>query len=226
MTPARRSFALLVALVLVAAHAVAQGAARDPASLVAAIGSAKGERRATFIEIKTSSLLYAPLESRGTLLFRAPDLLEKITTSPQRERIRIEGDTLTVEGAPIRGQAQRRVIALSDVPLLAPLVESLRATLAGDLPALQRHYEVSLVRERWPIADENTRRDPRNDAAKKLAGALAGAAAWTLMMVPRDPALRGAIERVLMHGVGAEIVLVEFAEVSGDRTQLWITPVR
>jgi hypothetical protein len=200
---------------------------RDPASLLNAIGrlSSAGERRAAFVEIKTSALLNAPLESRGTLVFRAPDVLEKLTTTPQRERLRIEGGTLTVDGAPIRGQIERRVIALADVPLLVPLVESLRATLAGDLPALQRHYDVAVVRERRQI-DGSTRPALRSDAAKKIVSALSSASAWTLALVPRDPALRGTIERVLMHGIDAEIALVEFIEVSGDRTQLWITPIR
>lgn len=222
-----RELFLLAALALSASGAPAQNVDRDPASLLNTIGrhSSAGERRAAFVEIKTSALLNAPLESRGTLVFRAPDVLEKITTVPQRERLRIEGGTLTVDGTPIRGQLERRVIALAEVPLLVPLVESLRATLAGDLPALRRHYDVTVVRERPPL-DDRTKLALRNDAVKKLAGALASTAAWTLMLVPRDPALRGSIERVLMHGIDAEIGLVEFIEVSGDRTQLWITPIR
>jgi hypothetical protein len=228
MNVARRVCVVLGALLITGAGARAQSFDRDPATLLQAIGklSGSGERRASFIEIKTSALLNAPLESRGTLVFRAPDVLEKITTSPQRERVRIEGGTLTLEGAPVRGQAQRRVLALADVPLLAPLAESLRATLAGDLAALQRHYEVALVRERRRFSDHTAKVALRDAAAARLAQALADQSAWTLALSPRDAALRGTVERVLMHGIDAEIGLVEFVEVAGDRTELWITPIR
>ena len=71
--------------------------------------------------------LKAPVESSGTLIFRAPDLLEKRTVEPQRESVRIEGNVVTYEGAPLGGNVQKRTFALSDAPLLAALIESLRA---------------------------------------------------------------------------------------------------
>lgn len=174
--------------------------ADDAAALIAAIGkdSARGERRASFVERKTSLLLNAPLESRGTLVFRAPDYLEKATTAPQRERIRIQGGSLTLEGAPVRGQSMQRTVAVADVPLLAPLIESLRATLAGDLPALKRYYDVVLVHENK---------------------------SWTLTLTPRDAALREAIARIVMRGAEAQVRGVEIYEVSGDKTDLVITPL-
>ena len=46
-------------------------------------------------------------------------------------------------GAAANGAAQKRTFSLSDAPLLAALIESLRATLGGDLRTLRRHYEVS-----------------------------------------------------------------------------------
>src|SRR5215204_7553048 len=92
------------------------------------------ERHARFVERKFSALTKAPLESRGTLAFRAPDTLERHTTEPQRESVRIEGETVTYEGV-LRGSVQKRTFALADAPQLAALIESLRSTLAGDLPA-------------------------------------------------------------------------------------------
>jgi hypothetical protein len=179
----------------------AAASANDAAALLAAMGkdSARGERRAAFVERKTSALLNVPLESRGTLVFRAPDYLEKLTTAPQRERVRIQGGTLTLEGAPVRGQSTQRTVAVAEVPMLAPLIESLRATLAGDLPALLRYYEVALTRD--------------------------GAKTWTLTLTPRETALREAIVRIVMRGADAQVRAVEIIEVSGDRTDLVITPL-
>lgn len=215
----RALWPLLLAALIAALPAHAREG--DAAPVLAAIGAASraGERRATFVEVKTSALLSVALESTGTLRFRAPDLLEKVTLTPQHERVRIEGDRLTIEAQAPNGELRQKSMRPSDVPQLVPLIESLRATLAGDVAALERHYEVAVVRE--PV-----RARPANDAARRIARSLADPLAWTLQLVPRDAALRASVERLLMHGVGGEIGLVEFVEASGDRTELWITPSR
>ena len=161
---------------------------------------ARRERQARFNERKFSALLKAPIESSGTLTFRAPDFLEKRTVEPQLESVRIEGNVVTYEGSPTGGAVQKRTFALSDVPLLAALSESLRATLAGDLPALRRHYDVS-----W-------------SAAQAPAG-------WQLTLVPRERALRDAVAKVVLRGAGNEVSAVEIVEASGDLTLMQITPL-
>ena len=158
------------------------------------------ERQARFTERKFSALLKAPVESSGTLVFRAPDVLEKRTVEPQRESVRIEGNVVTYEGAPLGGSVQKRTFTLSDAPLLAALIESLRATLAGDLPALRRHYDVS-----W--------------------SALQSPKGWQLTLAPREQALREAVAKVVMRGAGSEVSTVEIIEASGDSTLMQITPL-
>ncbi len=159
---------------------------------------ARRERQARFTERKFSALLKAPAESSGTLIFRAPNVLEKRTAEPKRESVRIEGNIVTYEGAPVRGDASKRTFALSDAPLLAALVESLRATLAGDLPALRRHYDV-------------TRSAPQ------------GRAGWELTLVPRERALLDAVARIVLRGSGGEVSSIEIVEVGGDLTLMQIT---
>jgi hypothetical protein len=156
------------------------------------------ERQARFTERKFSALLKAPVESSGTLVFRAPDLLEKHTVEPQRELVRIEGSVVTYESAAVRSGAQKRTFALSDAPLLAALIESLRATLAGDLAALRRHYDVS-----W-------------SAPQVQKG-------WQLTLVPRERALLDAVAKVVLRGAGSEISTVEIVEANGDLTLMQIT---
>lgn len=158
------------------------------------------ERQARFTERKFSALLKAPVESSGTLVFRAPDLLEKRTVEPQRESVRIEGNVVTYEGAPLGGNVQKRTFTLSDAPLLAALIESLRATLAGDLPALRRRYDVS------------------GSAPQSQKG-------WQLTLVPRERALLDAVAKVVLRGTGSEVSTVEIVEASGDFTLMQITPL-
>lgn len=169
----------------------------DLASLLALLGSQR-ERRAAFVERRYSALTRAPLESRGRLLFRAPDRLEKQTLSPQRETVRIDGGTVTIEGLPVRGVPERRSLQLADIPLLAALVESLRATLAGDLARLQRHYT-----PRFRVLERG----------------------WELVLAPVDAQLAAAVTRVVLRGRGDAVAMVEILEAGGDRTELSITPV-
>ena len=143
---------------------------------------ARRERQARFTERKFSALLKAPVESSGTLVFRAPDYLEKRTVEPLRETVTIDGNVVTYESAAARG-AQKRTFALSDAPLLAALIESLRATLAGDLPALRRHYDVSWSAPVPQVQDGG----------------------WQLTLVPRERALLDAVAKVVLRGAGTEV---------------------
>lgn len=93
-----------------------------------------------YAEKKHSSLLAAPLDSRGTLSFTKPDVVEKVVTAPRAERYRIAGDELTVTHG-----GRDRKMALSSQPLLAAFAASLRGVLAGDEALLRRHYELTLT---------------------------------------------------------------------------------
>ena len=163
---------------------------------------ARRDRQAQFNERKFSALLKEPVESSGTLLFRAPDLLEKRTVRPQRESVRIQGNVVTYEGAPLGGAVQKRTFALADAPLLAALSESLRATLAGDLPGLRRHYDVA-----WSAAPGP------------------GQKGWQLTLTPRERALRDAVARVVLRGTGSDVSTIEIVEASGDFTLMQIIPL-
>lgn len=191
---ARRRF--LIALGALCA-APARASDDELTRLFAELGTRR-ERHARFVERKFSALLKAPIESSGTMVFRAPDILERRTIEPQRELVRIQGSVVTYEGAAVRGQTQKRSFALADAPLLAALVESLRATLAGNLAELRRHYDVT----------------------KTGAGQ-----AWGLTLVPRERALRDAVERIQLRGAGSDVNEVEIVEASGDLTLLRIIPL-
>jgi hypothetical protein len=95
-------------------------------------------RSASYTEEQTLAVLDVPLESHGTLTFRAPDILEKSVANGGGS-YRVEGQQLQVE----QGGVQRQ-IALDSYPALAAFVASFRATLAGDQQTLERYYTVRL----------------------------------------------------------------------------------
>jgi hypothetical protein len=105
--------------------------------------------RSEYIEQQFSAMLKRPLESRGELIYDAPDRLEKRTIEPRSETLIVEGDQIVVE----RGR-HRHEFGLHDYPPIAPFVASLRATLAGDRAGLERAFRVEFGGSvaRWSMA--------------------------------------------------------------------------
>ena len=103
--------------------------------------AAAPERRASFREEKTLAALAQPLVSWGRLLYRRPAYMEKITTSPEPERLVVDGSRLVLTEA----QEPPRAIDLDSVPELRGLVDTVRGTLSGDLATLRRTFSVALA---------------------------------------------------------------------------------
>ena len=141
-----------------------------------------------FEETKYVAALTAPLIRRGTLHYVRPDRLEMRVDKPYFEKLEIAGDTLTVET-----RNGSRQLSLSSQPSVSAWVESMRATLAGDLASLARHYRIRLDGER---------------------------AAWKLQLEPQDKDLASVIARIEIDGSQAQISRISIEERQGDRTVL------
>ena len=141
---------------VLAASASAACAAWDLQQLMQNLSQNKSGQ-ATFVEKKYIAVLDKPVESSGELLYTAPDRLEKRTLKPKPESMIVSGNELVVE----RGRQKHRV-QLQNYPELAAFIDSIRGTLAGDLKALERNYQLSLegTAERW-TQFERKLADPR-----------------------------------------------------------------
>jgi outer membrane lipoprotein-sorting protein len=148
---------------------------------LAAVSASQGR----FTETRKAAMLTAPLVLKGTLAYRRPLYLERHVQSPYEERTIIEGSLVTIEDA--RG---KRTVQVPPGPLRA-LLESTRATLAGDLASLQRHYSIQVSGSRD---------------------------AWRLRLEPSDPALAAMVERIVFEGAGARVLRIEILEPTGDST--------
>ncbi len=177
----------LAALGLLAACRLAPAAPFGAAELMQALAAVPAAE-ARFTEVRQMEVLRAPLELRGTLRYERPDRLERRVTSPYQEVTRIEGDRVSVDN-PARGAP--RIYSLASLPAALALVEGLRATLAGDLATLERHYRVSL--------------EGRPEA-------------WTLKLAPRALALSGPVAEIRLSGSAARLERMEIDDRSGDRT--------
>jgi hypothetical protein len=158
--------------------------------------AARRERRSSFTEEKAIPELDIPLPSEGTLRWSAPDRLEKLTTWPIEEKISVTGGRLVYE-RPDRGI--RRDFPLEEQPEMAALVEAIRGTLAGDIAALRRHYEVEFAMQR--------------DGS------------WRMTLVPTSRRVRAAVQRIVVTGEGSEIRGVDTQGNAGV-TRMRIVPAR
>jgi hypothetical protein len=151
--------------------------------------------KARFVERKYLKMLDRPLELSGTLEYRAPDHLERRTLTPRPESFVVDGERLRLEDA----RGRKRTFALQDNPVLWAFVESMRATLKGDLAQLERFYSVALD---------------------------GGPEAWRLSLKPKQPRMSALISRIAIGGSGGRIDTVEVHEAQGDRSIMTISEER
>jgi outer membrane lipoprotein-sorting protein len=187
----------LALLVVLLAAPTAGNAANSPPPLsivelmqmLASVESAN----ARFVETRHSALLKAPLVLKGTLTYRRPDRVEKHVLAPYDERITVDGGRLTFEN---RTHNRRKSMSVSGAPGLAALIESIRATRAGDLPALQRYYALQVEGHRGQ---------------------------WTLTLKPLDSRTADYVVSLELSGAGARIGRITIEEASGDRSVMEIS---
>lgn len=149
--------------------------------------------RKKFTERKYMSVLTKPLESSGTLAYQAPARLEKHTLMPRDERLVLDHGIIVIESP--AGQV-RRTMMIDQYPAVGALVESIRATLAGDQKALERYYEPRL----------------EGDAAH-----------WRLQLLPLDAATREVVREIHIEGRDSQLGSIEILEASGDRSVMTVT---
>jgi len=169
---------------------VAFAAASDPLDALMHELAAHPSGHVTFTEVQHLAVLDRPLESSGELLYQAPDRLEKRIEKPRPEILVLAHGVLTAT----RGK-HTRTMELAAWPQVAPLLESLRATLTGDRPTLERIFSVELE---------------------------GNAARWTLRLTPRDPEAARVLTRVIITGENASLKTVEVLQTDGDRSLLTI----
>jgi hypothetical protein len=146
----------------------------------------------TFVEEHVLRVLDRPVESSGELLYDAPDRLEKRTLKPKPESLVLEHGVITAH----RGH-RTYVLNLSDYPQIVPLIDSIRATLAGDRAALERIFKI----------------DFEGDLTS-----------WQLLLAPFDPTIAKNVKQIRIAGARDAIHTVAIQQADGDRSLLTIGP--
>ena len=140
----------------------------------------------SYVQEDYFAILDRPVKSSGVLAYSAPDRLEKRTLKPKRESLVLQGDELTVQ----RGRRTYHM-QLSAYPQVAPLVDAVRDTLAGNEEGLERVFKVALT---------GTAED------------------WKLELEPLDKAVARKVRGVEIAGARDEIRSVTISQMDGDRS--------
>jgi hypothetical protein len=184
----RRPELLLIALAI---GALAPAYADDLDGLMQRLAQRK-HGHVNFVEKKYLSTLQRPLESSGELFYDAPDRLEKRSLSPRPESLLLEHGVLH-----LRLGRRERTLALADYPDVAPLIDSIRATLAGDRAALDRTFMVEFT-------------GPPSQ--------------WRLLLTPRDARVARTVRRIRIDGSEENLRDVEIVQPDGDRSVMTLGP--
>lgn len=148
------------------------------------------EARGKFVERKFLSVLNRPLESSGTMLYQAPAHLEKHTLAPKVESLVLDQGVLTIDS---KARNIKRTLVLQDYPAIWAFVESIRSTLAGDLPTLERFYKIEL----------------EGDAAH-----------WKMRLLPIEIKTREVMREIRINGHGNWVDNIETLETNGDHAHM------
>lgn len=146
----------------------------------------------TYVEKDYLSVLEGPLRSSGVLVYDAPAHLEKRTLSPKAESLVLDHGVVTIQ----RGRRSYH-FDLSAYPQVAPYVDAIRATMAGDLAALERVFQV------------------------KFDGSLAH---WELGLVPLDEKIARGAREIRIEGTQADVQSVQIEKPNGDRSVMTLGP--
>jgi outer membrane lipoprotein-sorting protein len=147
---------------------------------------------ADFTQTQYLAVLKQPQRSEGVLSYDAPDHLEQRTLKPHPQSAVLDHGVLTLT----RGSRQRTV-SLDEYPQLAPLIDSVRATLAGDLPSLERRFELRLT---------------------------GGLDHWQIDLTPRESGLALGVRQIQLSGERDRILQVEVQQAGGDHSLMIIKP--
>jgi hypothetical protein len=165
-------------------------AAEDDLDRLMALLAERVHGHVSFVEEDYLAVLERPVHSSGELFFDRPARLEKRTLAPHAASVILDHGTVTVEA---RGHTH--VVAMRDYPQVAPLVESLRATLAGDRQALEQIFQITFE------------------------GSLER---WTLTLVPLDAKLKGVAQRIRIDGARDELQTLNILLADGDHSVMTI----
>ncbi len=158
------------------------------------------EATLAFTEIRKSIFLIIDTELSGTITYRAPDFLEKVTETPYYERLLMDGDTLVLEKASSIGQNENHLIrqsySVNSHEVLKSVVEGFQSMMSGNHDELSTKYSFDFSGKRED---------------------------WQLRVRPRTEEILRHIEWIDLSGQDTEIQKIVTSQSDGDKSTLHLS---
>jgi hypothetical protein len=192
--PALLLLTLSARVIAASAGAAAPGGGTDSDTLarLMTLLSHRQHGSADFEQTQYLAALKQPARSSGVMTYDAPDHLEERTLKPRDQSVVLDHGTLTLQSG-----TRRRTLRLQDYPEIGSLVDSVRATLAGDRAALEQRFDL------------------------QLSGDLDH---WQLLLHARDPKVASVVDHIRIAGEQDAILQVEVQQSDGDHSLMTIRP--
>jgi len=139
-------------------------------------------------EEKHLAMLDVPLLQTGSLSYLAPDQFTRTLDGPPGGRFLVQGDQVTLEK-----KIANETHDLNSLPMIRAFIASFGATLAGDLPTLQRYYEISFS---------------------------GGQINWRMQLQPKEDQLAAYVTRIDLWGNSHKIGGMEIHQTNGDWSRM------
>jgi hypothetical protein len=186
--------ALLLAALTCASAVAAPAFADAPDTGLDSVLASLAQHRhghALYSEQIDSALFKHPLHASGELFFDAPDRLEKKALVPAAEDLLVQGDVITIA----RG-AHRTSMRLSDYPQFSPLLNAIRATLAGDRASLEKTFQISFD---------------------------SSGSGWELTLQPLPSEPNPVYKHIQIRGIDGTVKSVSLERANGERTTMTLS---
>ncbi len=155
---------------------------------------------AGFEEIKDFAFFTDAVKVTGSLSYTKPSYLKREVTSPHQEVTIIEDDIIRIERERTgdNDNTQKQQLSIDVHPAVRTLIESIRATFAGDIEVLQKYYQLTFD------GDEN---------------------AWHLVLDPQQDQVAEYVRQVEIFGSGREVNKIITIEADDSESEITIVDI-
>jgi len=156
--------------------------------------------KASFEEVKDFAFFTDAIKVSGSLSYKKPGYLKREVQSPHREVTLIEDDIIRIERERNgdNDESHKQQLSIDVHPAVRTLIESIRATFAGDLEVLEKYYRLAFA------GDEN---------------------AWHLVLHPLQEKVIEHVRQVEIFGAGREVNKIITIEADDSESEITIVDI-
>ena len=156
--------------------------------------------KANFEEVKDFAFFTDAIKVSGSLNYKKPGYLKREVVSPHREVTLIEDDIIHIERERTgdNDTSQKQQLSIDIHPAVRTLIESIRATFAGDIEVLEKYYQLVFAGDK---------------------------SSWHLVLYPLQEKVIKHVRQVEIFGAGREVNKIITIEADDSESEITIVDI-